>query len=130
QKQSRGVTPDMHFHPWNIFFLFAFIVYVAIRGVWKERVKSNEMLLRRVDTLEKALMLLVIPGGLLLPLVYLFAPWLGFADYHLPKLAPWCGAVLILAALWLFWRSHSDLGHNWSQSLELRKGHQLITQGV
>jgi protein-S-isoprenylcysteine O-methyltransferase Ste14 len=30
----------------------------------------------------------------------------------------------------LFWRSHSDLGQNWSISLELRKGHQMVTRGV
>jgi protein-S-isoprenylcysteine O-methyltransferase Ste14 len=33
-------------------------------------------------------------------------------------------------SLWLFWRSHADLGQNWSVSLELRQGHQLVTQGV
>ena len=117
-------------HPWNIFFLACFIIYVVIRGIFKQRVKGNEMTVRQVDALEKALMLIVIPGGLLLPVVYLFTPWLNFADYHLPPLAAWCGAVLMIAALWLFWRSHADLGVNWSQSLEIRKGHQLVTQGV
>ena len=117
-------------HPWNIFFLIGFVIYVVIRGIFKERVKSNEMTIRKVDAVEKVLMLIVIPGGLLLPVVYLFTPWLAFADYHLPTLAPWCGAVLMIAGLWLFWRSHADLGQNWSQSLEIRKGHQLVTQGV
>ena len=32
--------------------------------------------------------------------------------------------------LWLFWRSHADLGQNWSVSLEIREGHQLVTHGV
>ena len=123
-------TRIMGKHPWNIFFLVGFVIYVVIRGVFKERVKGNEMTIRKVDAVEKALMLIVIPGGLLLPVVYLFTPWLAFADYHLPTLAPWCGAVLMIAALWLFWRSHADLGRNWSQSLEIRKGHQLVTQGV
>ena len=117
-------------HPWNIFFLVCFIVYVAIRGIFKQRVKANELVMRRVDGLEKVLMIIVIPGALLLPVVYLFTPWLSFADYHLPALAPWCGAVLMVVALWLFWRSHLDLGLNWSQSLELRKDHQLITNGI
>ncbi len=36
----------------------------------------------------------------------------------------------MVAALWLFWRSHADLGRNWSQAFELRKGHELITHGV
>jgi protein-S-isoprenylcysteine O-methyltransferase Ste14 len=120
----------MRNHPWNILFLICFVIYVVIRGIFKERVKRNEMALRQVDAVEKTLMVIVIPGGLLLPVVYLFTPWLGFADYHLPRWAPWCGATLMMPALWLFWRSHVDLGQNWSQSLEIRKGHQLVTQGV
>jgi hypothetical protein len=62
--------------PWNLVFLVGFIVYVAIRGVYKQRTKANEKLVDRMDALEKALLAIVIPGGLLLPLVYLFTPWL------------------------------------------------------
>ncbi|PIE06360.1 MAG: hypothetical protein CSA74_12935 [Rhodobacterales bacterium] len=32
--------------------------------------------------------------------------------------------------MWLFWRSHVDLGGNWSYLLELREGHQLVTHGL
>jgi protein-S-isoprenylcysteine O-methyltransferase Ste14 len=32
--------------------------------------------------------------------------------------------------LWLFHRSHADLGTNWSITLDIREGHRLITQGV
>src|ERR1051326_3561406 len=120
----------MRIQPWNLVFLIGFIVYVVIRGVFKQRTKNNEKTLRRVDGLEKTLMAIVIPGGLLLPLVYLFTPWLAFADYQLPAFAPWCGLILMVFALWLFWRSHVDLGLNWSVSLEVRKGHQLIKSGV
>ena len=115
---------------WNLVFLAGFIVYVGIRGFYKQRTKGNELVVRRVDGVEKALMIIVIPGGLLLPVIYLFTPWLAFADYRLPAGAPWCGVLLMAAALWLFWRSHADLGQNWSVTLEVRKGHHLIAQGV
>ena len=36
----------------------------------------------------------------------------------------------MLFALWLFWRSHADLGQNWSVSLEVCKDHQLVTAGT
>jgi protein-S-isoprenylcysteine O-methyltransferase Ste14 len=40
------------------------------------------------------------------------------------------GAILMTLAIWLFWRSHADLGRNWSPSLQLREGHELVTEGV
>jgi protein-S-isoprenylcysteine O-methyltransferase Ste14 len=33
-------------------------------------------------------------------------------------------------ALWLFGRSHVDLGRNWSAALGIRDGHSLVTHGV
>jgi protein-S-isoprenylcysteine O-methyltransferase Ste14 len=35
-----------------------------------------------------------------------------------------CGALL------LFYRSHADLGRNWSISLELRSEHRLVSSGI
>jgi protein-S-isoprenylcysteine O-methyltransferase Ste14 len=120
----------MIIQPWNLVFLVGFIAYTAIRGVFARRTRANENALSRVDGLDRTLLVMVIGGSLLLPVVYLFTPWLRFADYRLPAFAPWCGAAVMLAALWLFWRSHADLGQNWSVTLEVRKGHQLIRRGV
>ena len=116
--------------PWKIVFLAGFIVYIAIRHVYAERVKGQEKVVRRVDRLEKTLLAVVLPGSLLLPVLYLFTPLLKFADYQLPVLVPWFGTITMVAALWLFWRSHADLGPNWSISLELRREHELIQSGV
>ena len=80
----------MRIQLWNLVFLIGFIVYVAIRGVFKQRTKSNEKAVNRVDALGKALLVLVIPGGLFVPPVYLFTPWLTFADYSVPTFAPSC----------------------------------------
>ena len=116
--------------PWNLVFLAGFIVFATIRGFYKERAKSNETVVRRRDAMEIALLVIMVQGTLLLPLLHLFTSWLAFADYRLPAAASWYGAALMLAALWLFWRSHADLGRNWSYTLEVRKGHELITHGV
>jgi protein-S-isoprenylcysteine O-methyltransferase Ste14 len=55
---------------------------------------------------------------------------LAFADYELPSFATWLGTGVMLLAIWLFWRSHADLGDNWSVSLEVREEHKLVTRGV
>jgi protein-S-isoprenylcysteine O-methyltransferase Ste14 len=116
--------------PWNIVFLLGFLVYYGIRYRFAKRLSGTETTLSRFDRQDKCLLSIVAIGSLLLPVLYLFTPLLSFADYRLPAFVPWCGVVVMLAALWLFWRSHTDLGRNWSVSLELRKDHQLIRQGV
>jgi len=80
--------------------------------------------------MEKALLAAVVPAALLLPPLYCFTPVLSFADYELNSSIRWAGAGVMLASLWLFLRSHVDLGQNWSVSLELRQDHQLVSRGV
>lgn len=120
----------MRIHPWNIVFLIGFIIYVFIRGVFEQRSKGNVRVLSRSDRRESLLIVIMAIGSMLLPVIYLFTPFLGFADYQLPDYVPWIGAVVMVVALWLFWRSHADLGRNWSRTLEIQEGHQLITHGV
>lgn len=116
--------------PWNVVFLAGFIIYVAIRGRFARGTRDNVKTIRRVDAVEKALLVFVGISSLLLPILYLFTPWLAFGDYHLPAAAPWCGSILMVSALVFFYRSHADLGRNWSATLEVREGHELIKHGV
>jgi protein-S-isoprenylcysteine O-methyltransferase Ste14 len=120
----------MRIQAWNLVFLIGVIVYVWIRGVFGGRTKRNQKVLSRVDTRDRALLALVVVGNIIAPALYLFTPWLRFADYRLPAFVPWCGAATMVIALWLFWRAHVDLGLNWSITLEMRKGHELIVHGV
>jgi len=116
--------------PWHVVFLLGFLAYLGIRGAYARRTRNIEKVHRQVDRQEKILLLVVISSTMLPPLLYLFTPLLSFADYRLPVFVPWCGAAIMLPALWLFWRSHADLGPNWSATLEVRKDHQLVTHGV
>lgn len=121
----------MNLHqPWNIVFLVGFIVFYGIRFVYTRAAAGGKKAVNRFDGVERMLLALMFPPTMLLPLVYLFTPALAFADYPLPAFVPWIGAVLMALSLWLFWRSHADLGRNWSVSLELREGHELVTGGV
>jgi len=79
---------------------------------------------------DELLMTLAGVGLIVVPLVYLLSPWLDFADYHLPTWAAWAGAATFAAALYLLWRSHVDLGPNWSPILEIKEDHTLVTEGV
>lgn len=116
--------------PWNVVFFAGFVAYLGIRHVFQKRTKGEKKAVSRIDSLEKILLIAVITSGLLLPVLYLFTPLLAFADYRLPVFVPYLGTSIMVASLWLFWRSHTDLGQNWSISLELREDHQLVTHGV
>ena len=111
-------------------FFVGFVVYTSIRHVFIKRTRGVKKAVSRIDRLEKLLLFLMVPAILVLPVLYLFTPVLAFADYSLPLPVSALGAVMMIASLWLFWRSHVDLGDNWSVSLELSEGHQLISNGV
>jgi protein-S-isoprenylcysteine O-methyltransferase Ste14 len=64
------------------------------------------------------------------PAVYVFAGAPAFADYSFRPGQGWLGAAVFAAALWLFYRTHKDLGRNWSVTLEVRERHTLVTGGV
>jgi len=66
----------------------------------------------------------------LVPGIYVLTGEPKFAEYHfLPALA-WTGAVTFALSLWLFYRTHKELGRNWSVTLEIRERHTLVTSGV
>lgn len=117
-------------HPWNIVFLAGFVVFAAIRHVFEGRARGGTPVIRRIDGVEKALLGLMMLGSLIIPMTYVFSSVLSFADYAPPATVPWVGAVVMVLSLWMFRRSHSDLGRNWSVSLEIRADHELVTRGV
>lgn len=114
----------------NAIFFVGLVVQFGIRYHFIQRTKSEKKTVQQIDRVEKMLLAIVLPAALLLPPLYCFTPLLSFADYHLASPIRWVGVVIMLASLWLFLKSHRDLGQNWSVSLELRKGHQLVSHGV
>jgi protein-S-isoprenylcysteine O-methyltransferase Ste14 len=121
-------------------FIVGFVGGCVIRSIWiapvmrERRKKASRTADDRRVPLERLLVLLVSAGMYILPLVYLTTSWLDFADYGLPGRAATTlgvlGALVFVCGLWLLWRSHADLGRNWSLKLEIQKEHSLVTGGV
>jgi protein-S-isoprenylcysteine O-methyltransferase Ste14 len=114
----------------EIIYWAAMIAEMAIRAPINKQRKQQKISDQRISSQEKALLAILFFGMFILPLVYSASPWLDFASYSLPAWANWLGVALILGALVVFWRSHVDLGLNWSPSLEIREKHELITRGI
>jgi protein-S-isoprenylcysteine O-methyltransferase Ste14 len=89
---------------------------------------------QRVSHTERGLLAVLSLGGFFIPLIYSLTSWLDFANYHWSPATKArvgsIGTVLLGVAIWLFWRSHHDLGKNWSPSLEINAQQTLITHGV
>ncbi len=123
----------------KVVFVIGFIAGFFVRTIcvirvprwWRSKQKVAD---DRVMWREKLLMIPLFFGMQVIPLVYVFSSWLDFVDYHLPLWANWVtgitGGVVFALALWLLWRSHVDLGQNFSPELKLRKEHTLVTDGI
>jgi len=114
----------------KIIYVVALVIEMAVRVPLNQKRKQIKVATDRVNRQEAALLGLLFFGNFLLPLVYIFSPWLNFANYTLPPWAGWLGALFMLGAVLVFWRAHVDLGRNWSPSLQILEGHTLITQGI
>jgi len=111
-------------------YLIGLIIGSIIRkyyALYGKKKATKELRMKRVDIL---LLVFISIGMIGLPLVHLFGSRLDFANYHPPGIVGIAGIVVFAAALWLLWRSHYDLGRNWSPLLEIRKEHTLVTGGV
>ncbi|OUL23547.1 protein-S-isoprenylcysteine O-methyltransferase [Nostoc sp. 106C] len=114
----------------KLVFLICFIAIYTIRLYFKQQVSQKKITESRKTTQEKVLLFLAFIGIFILPLIGIFTPWLEFAAYNLPDWTGWIGTAVFVTAIWLFWRSHADLGLNWSASLEIHEHHSLIDTGV
>jgi protein-S-isoprenylcysteine O-methyltransferase Ste14 len=67
---------------------------------------------------------LAVPG-----LMWLFTPFLSFAQFYLPDAARISGFIIGALGMWMFYYVHKTLGDNWSPVLEIRKEHHLVISG-
>ena len=69
-------------------------------------------------------------GLFVVPLIYVVSGWPRAASYPFNPYQAALGVAVFAFSLWLFRRTHKDLGRQWSVTLEVREQHRLITEGV
>jgi protein-S-isoprenylcysteine O-methyltransferase Ste14 len=118
-------------NPWiaKAVVLSASVVMVAIRAPHGQRSRATKVVKDRKGRQEVILLTLAMLG-FYVPLVWVVSPAFSLAEYPL-RLGPLTsGVVCLVVGLWLFYRSHVDLGTNWSVTLQVRERHRLITHGI
>lgn len=114
----------------KVIFGVGWVLIALIRIPWRVRARAASVVVDRKTGTERSLLALVSAGMGALPLLHMFTRWLRFADRQLPSWAGWLGAASHFAGVWVLWRAHSGLGRYWSDSVQLRQGHALVTTGI
>ena len=122
-------TSQMFSSIFKIIYFIELLLATTVRKIYTSGKKSQDLKIQKKSTLE--LIFLVLNGiAMLIPILYVFSTVLDFANYSLPNWLAWTGIVLFALAIWLLWRSHHDLGKNWTVTVALHYEHELITSGV
>ncbi len=120
----------MNSDSFKVVFCICFVAGCLVRALGMRHRRKEAEADDRMPRSEWLLMIPAIFGMQIIPIVYVFADWIDFADYRLPAWVGLIGTAVFVAALWLLWRSHADLGPNFSAKLQIREEHSLVTRGV
>jgi protein-S-isoprenylcysteine O-methyltransferase Ste14 len=112
-----------------LWFVFG-LIWFTLRLRPEQRSRKTPIEKSARDTREVVLLGFSLTGLGIVPYIYLATGFPRFADYPFVPGQGWLGAAVYLCVLWLFYRTHRDLGRNWSVSLDVREGHTLVTGGV
>lgn len=108
---------------------FASILMLIIRASYGQRSRSLPVVASRGTRAETSI-LAISTVTYFFPLIWIATPLFDFADYELRAIPFYAGGMCLLFGMFLFRRSHADLGDNFSHTLQVRAAHRLTTHGV
>lgn len=114
----------------EIVWVLGLVAWYVIRFPYERKAKRTAVRRSLRDLRERAILLIGFAGLLFVPAVYVATGFPAAAERPFSPLMAWLGVVCLAAALWVFLRSHAELGRNWSISLEMRSNHRLVQTGV
>ena len=104
--------------------------WYIIRHPFKRRAKKIGVRKSLFDWRERSLLGIGLFGLFVVPAIYVLTGFPASLDRAFVPAIAWLGLVPLGGALWLFRRSHADLGRNWSITLQVREQHVLVKTGV
>lgn len=119
-----------HLGVFDYIFIGMITLCLLIRVPWEYRNKKLKPAESRDSGRERFNLLLVFTGSVTMPVLYLLTPWFDYANYRASGWQGMLGSVAATLGVYLFWRSHHDLGRQFSPKLEMQAGHALVCHGV
>lgn len=114
----------------KIIWALGVVGWFIIRYPYDRRSRRTPKIRRNVDARELVSLAISTAGLGIVPAIYALGNEPRFANYPFTLAQAALGAIVFALALWLFRKTHKDLGTNWSVTLEVREQHKLVTQGV
>jgi protein-S-isoprenylcysteine O-methyltransferase Ste14 len=114
----------------ELVWFLGLVGWYVIRHPFERKARKVRVNKSLFDWRERALLGAAVLGLLVIPAIYAVTGFPGAFDRPFVPAVAWLGLLPLIGALWLFRRSHADLGRNWSISLEMRDEHALVKSGV
>lgn len=115
----------------KIIWALGVVGWYVLRIPFERKAKRERVRDARHRTTREMVLLSISTLGLgVIPALYAIKGFPRAFDYPTSIVQVALGALVFAGALWLFWRTHRDLGRNWSVTLEIKEQHQLVTSGV
>ena len=115
---------------YELLYLIGLVIMYAVRRYYGLIFQARGVKEQAYNTGLDRLMTWFAEIGLIAGFIYLFTPWLDFANYPEVSWLGWIGVPVIGFGLWLLWQAYIDLDRSWSPHVEIRKDQKLITDGV
>ncbi|WP_245372584.1 protein-S-isoprenylcysteine O-methyltransferase [Rhizobium leguminosarum] len=110
-------------------WVLGIVAWCIIRYPFERRAKRVPVVSNRRTGSEAVGLAAALVGLAIVPGFYVATGIPEAADYTAHLWAVVIGTILFCAAMWVFRRTHKQLGRNWSITLEIRQRHELICAG-
>lgn len=110
-------------------WVLGIVLWYVIRHPFERRARRMKVISNRRSPSDRIALAVAFSGLGIVPAVHVATGFPEVADYPGSAWAVGIGAVVFAGALWLFRRSHQELGRNWSITLEIREKHRLVSGG-
>ena len=114
----------------EVIWFAGLVAWYIIRHPFERRARKVATIRSFFGGREWGLLAVAFAGLWIVPGVYALTGFPRVLDRPVIPSIAYLGVAVLCGALALFYRSHLDLGRNWSISLEIRNEHRLVRTGV